>query len=65
VIITACSELCKVLFFGAVCDVFGLYMKYLGELLERFVPNSQGRRVWSLAWTSLNVMVKVKVIVKN
>jgi len=33
-------------------------MKYLGELLNRFVPNSQERRVFSLAWTSLNVKVK-------
>jgi len=28
------------------------------ELLHGFVPNSQGRRVWSLARTSLNVKVK-------
>jgi len=27
------------------------------ELLNRFPPNSQGRRVWSLARTSLNVKV--------
>jgi len=29
------------------------------EPLNRLVPNSQERRVWSLAWTSLNVKVKV------
>jgi len=28
------------------------------ELLKGFAPNSHGRRVWSLAWTSLNVKVK-------
>jgi len=28
------------------------------ELLNGFVPNSQGRLVWSLTWTSLNVKVK-------
>jgi len=28
------------------------------ELLNVFAPNSQGRRVWSLARTSLNVKVK-------
>jgi len=26
--------------------------------LNRFAPNSHGRRVWSLAWTSLKVKVK-------
>jgi len=30
-----------------------------GEPMNGFVPNSQGRRVWFLAQTSLNVMVKV------
>ena len=33
-------------------------MKYLGEPLNGFVLNSQGRRVWSLARMSLNVKVK-------
>ena len=28
------------------------------ELLNGFAPNSQGRHVWSLALTSLNVKVK-------
>jgi len=28
------------------------------ELLNRFAPNSKGRRAWSRAWTSLNVKVK-------
>jgi len=28
------------------------------EPLNGFAPNSQGRRVWSLAWASLNVKVK-------
>jgi len=35
-------------------------MKYLGEPLNGFAPNSQGRRVWSLTRTSLNVRSKVK-----
>jgi len=28
------------------------------EWLNRYAPNSQGRCVWSLAWTSLNIKVK-------
>jgi len=28
------------------------------ELLNGLAPNSQGRRVWSLAWMSLKVKVK-------
>jgi len=35
-------------------------MKYLGEPLNGFAPNSHGRHVWSLAWTSLKVKVKVQ-----
>ena len=47
--ITACSELRKVLF---------LFVYEISrQLLNGFAPNSQGRRVWSVAWTSLNVKV--------
>jgi len=49
--------------FGAVCDFFRfkLFMYWYEispELLNGFAPNSQGRPVWSLAGTSLNVKVK-------
>jgi len=54
--ITTCSELRKVLFFGAVCDFLFVY-KISPELLNIFVPNSQERGVWSLACTSLNAKV--------
>jgi len=38
--------------------IFCSCMKYFGEPLNGFAPNSQRRRVWSLAWTSLKVKVK-------
>jgi len=31
------------------------------EPLNGYAPNSQGRRVWSLAWTSLNVKIKAAI----
>jgi len=37
---------------------FCLCMKYLGETLNGFVQNSDGRRVWYLARTILKVKVK-------
>jgi len=45
--------------FSTVCDfVFCLFVNHVSrELLNGFVPNSQGRRVWSLAQTGLNVKV--------
>jgi len=49
------SELRKILFWR--CDFFCLCMKYLGEPLNGFAPNSHGRRVWSVAQTSLKVKV--------
>ena len=60
-IFTACSELHKVLFLALSVTflfVFCLYMKYLRELMNRFVPNSHGRRVCSLAQASMKVKVK-------
>jgi len=46
--------------FSAVCDsVFCLFVNQISqEPLNGFVPNSRGKRVWSLARTSLNVRVK-------
>ena len=55
--ITARSELRKVLFL--VLSVTFLFVYEISrEPLNRFAPNSHGRRVWSLARTSLNVKVK-------
>jgi len=57
-VFTARSELYKLLFLV-------LYVTFLcgyeisWEPMNGFVPNSQGRGVWSLAWTNLNVKVKV------
>jgi len=59
-IIVACSQLRKVLFLVPSVCVFCLCVKYLGETLNGFAPNSHGRRVWSLARMSLKVMIKVK-----
>jgi len=45
--------------FSAVCDKFFLFVTQISqEWLNGFVPYSQGRRVCSLARTSLNVKVK-------
>ena len=43
--------------FSAVCDFLFVHQIYR-EPLNGFAPNSQRRRVWSLARTSLNVKVK-------
>jgi len=56
-VITAHSELHKVLFL-ALSVTFSLVHEISPEQLNRFAPNSQGRRAWSLARTSLNVKVK-------
>ena len=56
-VITARSELCKVLFLALSVTFLFLY-EISQELLNGFVPNSQGRRVWSLTRTSLSVKVK-------
>ena len=56
--VTAPSELRKVLFLApSVCGVLFAY-KISREPLNGFAPNSHGRRVWSLARTSLKVKVK-------
>jgi len=57
-IFTACTELCKILFLAQSVCVFCLCMEYLGQPLNEFAPNSQGRRVWCLAWTNMKVRVK-------
>jgi len=58
------SELCNVLLL--VLSVTSLFVREIyREPLNGFSPNSHGRRVWSLAWISLNVKVesqKVKFI---
>jgi len=52
------SELQKVLFLApSVCGFLFMY-EISRELLNGSAPNSQGRRVWSLTWTSLKVKVK-------
>ena len=56
---TACSELRKVLFL-ALSVTFLFVYEISWEPLNGFAPNSQERRVWSLARMSLNVKVKVK-----
>jgi len=43
--------------FSAVCDFLFVY-KISREPLNGFTPNSHRRRVWSLAWMSLNIKVK-------
>ena len=54
---TACSELCMVLFLTLFVTFLFVY-EISSEPLNGFMLNSQGRRVWSLAQTSLNVKVK-------
>ena len=57
-VFTTCSELRKVLFL-ALSVTFCLFVNQIShEPLNGFVPNSQGRCVWSLARMSLNVKVK-------
>ena len=50
------SELCKVLFL-ALSVTFLFVYEISREPLNGFAPNSQGRRVWSLARTSSKVKV--------
>ena len=58
IFITARSELRKVLFLAPpVCFFLFVYEIYW-EPLNGFAPNSNGRRVWSLARTSLKVKAK-------
>ena len=44
----------------SVSDVFVFVYEISREPLNRFAPNSHGRRVWPLARTSLKVKVKGK-----
>ena len=54
-VLTARSLLRKVLFLApSVCGFLFVY-EISWELLNRFVPNSHGRRVWSFAQTTLKV----------
>jgi len=53
-IFTACSEVRKVLFLTLSVTFLFVYEISL-ELLNGFASNSHGRRVWSLARTSLKV----------
>ena len=56
-IVATRSELLKVLFLAlSVTSLFVCEIRL--EPLNGLVPNSQGRRVWSLTRTSLNVNVK-------
>jgi len=55
-LITACSELHKVLFL-ALSVTFLFVYEISPELLNGFAPNSHGRRVWSLTQTCLKVKV--------
>jgi len=59
-VITARSELRKVLFLALARQSVSFLFVYeiSREPLNGFAPNSHGRRVWSLAWTSLKVKVK-------
>jgi len=56
-VFTARSELRKVLFLALSVTFLYVYEIYR-EPLNGFAPCSHGRRVWSLAPTSLNVTVK-------
>jgi len=60
-VITARSSLRKVPVFGAVSMRFLFMCELSLEPLNVFVPNSQERRVWSLAATSLKAKPMVKV----
>jgi len=62
VVVTARSELRKVLFLEpSVCGFFFVH-EISREPLNGSVPNSHERRVWSLAPTSFKVKSKVKII---
>jgi len=49
---------CVLVLFWALSVAFLFVYEISREPLNGFVPNSQGRRVWSLARTTLNVKVK-------
>jgi len=55
-VFSACSELCEVLFL-ALSVTFLVVYEISQELLNGFAPNSHGRYIWFLAWTSLKVKV--------
>jgi len=55
-VVTARSELRKVLLFGAVTFLF--VYEISREPLNGFRPNSLEKRAWSLAWSSMNAKVK-------
>ena len=57
-VITARSEMWKVLFLAPSVCVFLFVYEISPEPLNDFAPDSHGRRVLSLAWTSLKVKVK-------
>jgi len=57
-LITTCSELRKVLFLTPSVSVFWFVYEISREPLNVFAPNSQGKRVWSLALTNLRAKVK-------
>jgi len=59
-LITACSELSKLrkVLFVALSVTFLFVYEIPREPLNGFAPNSQGRRVWSLAHKVVNVKVK-------
>ena len=59
-IITARSEMRKVLFLVASVCAFLFVCEISREPLNGFAPNPHGRHVWSLARTSLKVKVKVR-----
>jgi len=56
--IIARSKLRKVLLVALSVTFLMVSESNISELLNGFAPNSQGRRVWSLAGTSLNIKVK-------
>ena len=52
-----CYRARKVRFLALSVTFFSLCMKCLGEPLNGFAPNSQGRRAWCIGRTSLKVEV--------
>ena len=58
VIATTRSDLREALFLAPSVGDFLFLYEIVRESLNGFAPNSHGRRVWFLAWTSLKVKVK-------
>jgi len=56
-VITALSELRKVLLWSCLAVTFLFVYEISPESLNGFAPNSHGRHVWSLARTSMKVKV--------